>query len=281
MICQTIKFCKLIGLVLSFLFLTNLNAQEAENIYHKQYSKLSFVLQPSFLQKSSGGNDDGSTYPNVKFKKDFSYQFGFYYNFAQSKNFNFKTGIIAREFITKFDLNIDKSELLSGENEYYLVDNDIVNQFVISIPFKTEYYLKINPKINAVFGTSVNFNLITGTNYDVNKFEIAVYDETNYKDIFTADIEPSQNFNFSAELSLGFNYKTNHALYELSAYTTGLIAPEYGSARYRIYNLNNSPDKTGTMYFNNTFYGVSLVVTPKKGWLNFRKNKKNKKTANK
>ena len=30
--------------------------QEAENIYHKQYSKLSFVLQPSFLQKGSGGN---------------------------------------------------------------------------------------------------------------------------------------------------------------------------------------------------------------------------------
>lgn len=276
MICQTTKFYKLTGLVFAFLFLNNLNAQEAENIYHKQYSKLSFVLQPSFLQKGSGGNDDGSTYPGVKFKKDFSYQFGFYYNFAQSKNFNFKTGVIAREFIAKFDLNIDKSEILSGTNEYYLIDYDIVNQFVVSIPFKTEYYLKINPKINAVFGTSINLNLITGTNYDVNKFGIAVYDETNYQDIFTADIEPAQNINFSAELSLGFNYKTKHALYELSAYTTGLIAPEYGNARYRIHNLNNSPDKTGTMYFNNVFYGVSLVITPKKGWQHFLKRKKSK-----
>lgn len=274
MICQTTKFYKLTGLVFLFLFLNNLNAQEAENIYHKQYSKLSFVLQPSFLQKGSGGNDDGSTYPGVKFKKDFSYQFGFYYNFAQSKNFNFKTGVIAREFISKFDLNIDKSEILSGTEEYYLIDNDIVNQFVISIPFKTEYYLKINPKINAVFGTSINLNLITGTNYEVNKFGIAVSDQTNHQDIFTADIKPSQNINFSTELSLGFNYKTKHALYELSAYTTGLIAPEYGSARYRIYNLNNSPDKTGTMYFNNVFYGVSLVVTPKKGWQHFLKRKK-------
>lgn len=92
-----------------------------------------------------------------------------------------------------------------------------------------------------------------------------MYDETNYQDIFTADIKPAQNFNFSAELSLGFNYKTKHALYELSAYATGLIAPEYGNARYSIYNLNNSPNKTGTMYFNNAFYGISLVVTPKKG----------------
>lgn len=161
MIYQTTKFDKLVCLFFVFLFLNNLNAQEAENIYQKQYSKLSFVLQPSFLQKGSGGNDDGSTYPSVKFKKDFSYQFGFYYNFAQSKNFNFKTGVIAREFIAKFDLNIDKSEILDGTKEVYLTDNDIVNQFIISIPFKTEYYLKINPKINAVFGTSVNLNLIT------------------------------------------------------------------------------------------------------------------------
>ena len=277
MICQTTKFYKLTGLVFAFLFLNNLNAQEAENIYHKQYSKLSFVLQPSFLQKGSGGNDDGSTYPGVKFKKDFSYQFGFYYNFAQSKNFNFKTGVIAREFIAKFDLNIDKSEILSGTNEYYLIDYDIVNQFVVSIPFKTEYYLKINPKINAVFGASFNLNLITGENYEINKFGVSVYDESDYQNIFTADIKPSQNFNFSTELSIGFNYKTKYALFDISAYTTGLIAPDYGYATYTIYNLNNSPNKSGTMYFNNNFYGLSLAISPTKGWKNFRKNKKNKK----
>jgi hypothetical protein len=281
MICQTIKFYKLTGLVFPFLFLNILNAQEAENIYHKQYGKLSFVLQPSFLQKSKGGNNDGSMYPGVKLKKDFSYQFGMYYNFAQSKNFNFKTGIIAREFISKFDLNIDKSEILSGTKDYYLIDYDIVNQYVISIPFKTEYYLKINPKINAVFGASFNLNLITGENYEINKFGVSVYDESNYQNIFTADIKPSQNFNFSTELSIGFNYKTKYALFDLSAYTTGLIAPDYGYASYTIYNLNNSPEKTGTMYFNNEFYGISLVVTPKKGWQNFRKNKKNKKIEQK
>ena len=74
-------------------------SQEAENIFHKEYSKLSFVFQPSILKKSDAWNRDGSTYPNMKFTNDFSYQFGVYYNFAQSGNFNFKTGIIAKEFI--------------------------------------------------------------------------------------------------------------------------------------------------------------------------------------
>lgn len=61
---------------LSAMFLVCSYAQEAENIYHKQYSKLSFVLQPSILKPSEAYNYDGSAYPSVEFTKDFSYQFG-------------------------------------------------------------------------------------------------------------------------------------------------------------------------------------------------------------
>ncbi|MBP6757441.1 MAG: hypothetical protein KA210_14965, partial [Bacteroidia bacterium] len=99
MICQKINLNIVASLWLATIFSIYSYAQEAENIYHKQYSKLSFVLQPSILKPSEAHNYDGSAYPSVEFTKDFSYQFGVYYNFAQSGNFNFKTGIIAKEFI--------------------------------------------------------------------------------------------------------------------------------------------------------------------------------------
>ena len=74
---------------ISLISFANGFSQEAENIFHKEYSKLSFVFQPSILKKSDAWNRDGSTYPKMKFTNDFSYQFGVYYNFAQSGNFNF------------------------------------------------------------------------------------------------------------------------------------------------------------------------------------------------
>ena len=100
---------------ISLISFANGFSQEAENIFHKEYSKLSFVFQPSILKKSDAWNRDGSTYPKMKFTNDFSYQFGVYYNFAQSGNFNFKTGIIAKEFIPKFDLNISDDDIGNGQ----------------------------------------------------------------------------------------------------------------------------------------------------------------------
>jgi hypothetical protein len=100
-------------LLATFLFV-NSYSQEAEKLYHDDYSKLSFVFQPSILKKSDAWNRDGSTYPSMDFTNDFSYQFGVYYNFAQSGNFNFKTGIIAKEFIPKFDLNISDNDIGFG-----------------------------------------------------------------------------------------------------------------------------------------------------------------------
>jgi hypothetical protein len=45
------------------------------------------------------------------------------------------------------------------------------------------------------------------------------------------------------------------------------IAPDYVSGQYEIYNLNNSADKVGDFIIRNNFYGLSLSVSPKKGWL--------------
>lgn len=266
MICQKIN-SKRIAIVLTAILLhTFCYSQEAENIYKKQYSKLSFVFQPSILKKSEASNNDGSYYPSMEFENDFSFQFGVYYNFAQSGNFNFKTGIIAKEFIPKFELNISDEDLGNGFSNH-LSGFDPYSQFVLSIPMKVDYFLRINPKTNIVFSTGLNFNYITGLNEETITGVSIGYADGGSKDIFSAYSAGSNNLNLSYELSLGLNYKTNFALFDLSFYVNNTITTDYVYGSYDIYNLTMSPDKSGTFVLKSNFYGLSLSVTPKKGWL--------------
>lgn len=240
-------------------------SQEAERLYHKEYSKLSFVFQPSILKKSDAWNRDGSTYPNMVFTNDFSYQFGVYYNFAQSGSFNFKTGIIAKEFIPKFDLNINNLEL--GNGDYLLTQFDPYNQFVISIPFKTDYHLRLTKKINLTIGAGLNLNLITGTNEETIT-RIAITDNLgDDTEIFNSYSSNNNSINFSSEISIGLNYKTKFALFDLSFFVNNSLGPAYVTGQYKIYNLNQSAEKIGDFIIRNNFYGLSLAVSPKKGWL--------------
>lgn len=256
---KVIIFISLFSLVKGF-------SQEAENIFHKQYSKLSFVFQPSILKKSDAWNRDGSTYPSMKFTTDFSYQFGVYYNFAQSGNFNFKTGLIAKEFIPKFDLNISDNDIGNGE-ENLLTQFDPYNQFIISIPFKTEYFLKINNKLNLSFGAGLNLNLITGTNVETITRIYITDNSGNDNEIFQSYSSNNNSINFSSEISVGLNYKTKFALFDLGFFVNNSIGPDYVSGQYEIHNLTQSSDKVGDFIIRNNFYGLSLAVSPKKGWL--------------
>jgi len=252
-------------LLATFLFV-NCYSQEAGKLYKEEYSKLSFVFQPSILKKSDAWNRDGTTYPSMEFTNDFSYQLGVYYNFAQSGNFNFKTGLIAKEFIAKFDLNITDADLGNGQ-ENLLTQFDSYNQFILSIPLKTDYYLKLNKRVNLSFGAGLNLNLITGTNEETIT-TIAVGDnQGNEKLLFNSYSSGNNNINLSYEMSMGLNYKSGYALFDLSFFINNSIAPDYVSGQYEIYNLNESSDKVGDFIIRNNFYGLSLVVTPKKGWL--------------
>ena len=197
MICQLTNFKKVASLLLATFASFFSFSQEAENIFHKEYSKVSFVFQPSVLKKSDAWNRDGSTYPSMKFTNDFSYQFGVYYNFAQSGNFNFKTGLIAKEFIPKFDLNISDNDIGYGI-DYLLTQYDPFNQFIISIPIKSEYILKLSNKVNITFGAGLNLNLITGSNEEIiTSVSVGDYDG-NYKDIYFAKSDNQNNINFSS-----------------------------------------------------------------------------------
>jgi len=51
MICQLTSFKKVASLLLATFASFLSFSQEAENLFHKEYSKLSFVFQPSILKK--------------------------------------------------------------------------------------------------------------------------------------------------------------------------------------------------------------------------------------
>lgn len=255
------------GILLAALFPILAFSQEAENIYHKEYSKLSIVFQPSILKKSDASNKDGASYPSMKFTNDMSYQFGVYYNFAQSGAFNFKTGVIAKEFIPKFDLIVSENDIGYGE-EYLLSAYDPYNQFIISIPLKSEYYLNIGKNLNVVVGAGINLNIITGASEQlVSSIGVGNSDGSQSKDIFYLSSEPQSNINISSEFSAGLNYKASFALIDLSIYMNNSMGKEYVSGKYQFVNLNQTPDKSGNFSIKSNFYGLTLTVSPKKGWL--------------
>ena len=244
----------------------NSNSQTAENLFHKKYSKLSLVLQPSWIIPNNYNNSDGTNYPAINFRKAFSYQFGVSYNFAQSGCFNFKTGLIAKEFSPIFDLNISNDDIGYGI-DYNLTKYNPFNQFIISIPFKTEYFLKINPKLNLVFGAGLGLNLFTGTDEDI-FVNINVYNETDDKVVFISKTTNQEKVTFTSEFSLGFNYLTKFALLQLELFSNGTFSSNYPvEGKYQILNLVNSPDKNGVFLISDRYNGLSLTISPKKGWL--------------
>jgi hypothetical protein len=105
-------------------------------------------------------------------------------------------------------------------------------------------------------------NLITGTNE-----ELISGVEVSEKPIFKSYYSGQNSINFSYELSLGAHYKTSLALFDMSFFVNNSIAPDYVTGEYGIFNLENSPYTAGNFNIRNNFYGISLNVSPVKGWL--------------
>lgn len=240
-------------------------SQEAEKLFHSDYSKLSIVLQPSILIKNNTSNRTNQTEPNMVFSNSKSIQFGVYYNFAQSGNWNFKTGLIAKDFSPSFDLNISNEDIGLGEN-YLLTDFKPFSQFIFSVPLKTEYFLPIYPKFNLTFGASINLNLITGATDEI-VTTVSVSNETTSKDIFYLNTDSQEKINFTSEISSGVQYKSKYGLIQLDFFWTMISSSSPITGRYKLYNLENSEDFEGSFTVNPFFYGLSLSISPKKGWL--------------
>ncbi len=271
MICQLIKSQKVASIMLATFSSLFCFSQEAVSIYHSKYSKLSIVLQPSILLENYTTKRTNSSDPNMVFSDSKSIQFGVYYNFAQSGNWNFKTGLIAKDFSPSFDINVSSDDIGLGEN-YLLTDFKPFSQFIFSVPIKTEYFLPIYPKFNLTFGASINLNLITGATDEI-VTTVSVSNETTSKEIFYLNSDSQEKINFTSEISSGIQYKSKYGLMQLDFFWTLISSSSPITGRYKLYNLENSSDFEGSFTVNPFFYGLSLNFSPKKGWLKKNSNK--------
>lgn len=250
--------------VVSF-FIQTVHAQEAEKLYRQKYSRLSFVFQPSMLHPSKAVNTDGSSYPSMDFKRDFSYQFGVNYHVFQYMNWDFNTGLLLKEFTPKFDLNIKDADIGSGMTQHWLTDFDSYRTVILSVPLHANYIEALNPEFNLVFGAGFDVNYIFGDNSDL-RTSVTV----DNIPVFFGQTTKQHAINLSYDLSVGAQYKTTFALYELSLFLNNSFFRPYVSGIYSFENLNSTPYKSGEYTIKNNFYGISLVMTPKKGWLEKR-----------
>ena len=67
------------------------------------------------------------------------------------------------------------------------------------------------------------------------------------------------------------NYKTKFALIQLEAFYIRNLIQYPATGRYFIYDLENSADVEGDFSIDGNFYGLSLNISPKKGWLKKKK----------
>jgi len=215
--------------------------QEAEKLYHEQYSKLGFVPQPS---KITGYNYDTS-YPNVSINDSYSWQqLRVYFSFVQSGRFNFKTGVIAKEFRPSFDLNISVEDLDFQDTDFFK-NFDFINGVSVALPLITECFLPLNDKLNIVSGIAFSLNLLFLGDREVEIPGISYPTERGqWNNVFVAKLE-QERIGVSGEASVGVNYKTNFALFQLDAFYNKNMLTHNVSASYRIQNLVNTPDKTG------------------------------------
>jgi len=258
--------------VLATVFSFVVNAQEAENLYHNKYAKLSFVVQPSILK---GNFSSFPSYTSMTYSNTFSPQIGVYYNFAQKDNLNFKTGVLLRYVYRKFDLHILQEDIpvdnIKSEDLNTFVDDSFVQ---VTIPFEIEYIKPITTKVNFVAGFATNLNL-NAVYSGVKKLGINLADKDKSIPVYYSE-QIDNPITIGVDLSLGLNFKTKIGLIQTEiTYIQALTYPVTGTAV--IYNLNNTASTWGSYNQKANFIGLGLIIAPKKGWQNFRKNKKDKK----
>jgi hypothetical protein len=261
MICRIIKFILLFCVTI----LSNIvYSQEAEKLFNKDYSKIGLVFQPASL---NGFYVSDKASPSINFVNSFSPQFGFVYNFAQQKNFNFKTGIIAKLFRPSFDIIISNEDLNAGfdySNE--LSQFELSNQYVFSESIEVEYFYPLSKKLNLVLGIGVSLDIRTGGGNDVLFVGVNDFNTNEYKRILIIDSN-EQQITGSNDISLGFNYKAKFGLIQLDFFNNSQLLSYPKTGIYQFVNLKNNQTKTGVYNVKGNYSGFSLTFSPKKGLL--------------
>lgn len=260
MICRIINY---LFFACIFSFSNLIYSQEAEKLFKNDYSKISLIIQPAKLK---GFYVSPNTSPTISFNNTFSFQFGFAYNFAQYKNFNFKTGIIAKVFRPSFDIIISNEDLNAGydySNE--LTQFDLANQYVFSEILGAEYFYPLSDKLNAVLGLGISLDIRTGGGNDLLFVGVNDYNTNEYKRILIIDSN-EQQITSSADVSLGLNYKAEFGLIQLTVFNNSQLLSYPKTGVYQFVNLNNNQTKTGVYNVKGNYFGFSLTFSPKKSW---------------
>lgn len=266
--CQTISY-----IIFSYVYIFSSIAysQEAEKLFKEKYSKISLIVQPAMLK---GFYVSPNTSPTISFNNTFSPQFGFAYNFAQYRNFNFRASIVAKEFRPSFDIIISNQDLNAGyDYSGELTQFDLSDQFVLSEGLKVEYYYPISNKFNVLLGLGASLDIRTGGGKDLLSIDVYDFNTNQYKTILTIDSN-EQQVTGSLDISLGFNYKTKYGLIQFEVFNNSqlLSYPKIGVYKF---NTSNSNSNMGVYTAKGNYSGVSLTLTPKKGWLSRSKTSKN------
>src|SRR5690554_938125 len=252
-----------------------LYSQTAEKLFGEETTNFSFVLQPSILK----GYDVGISYdvtldnsPSISFNNPFSSQFGFFYNFYQKNNFNFKAGVIVKTFNPTFNINISNEDLNAGYGySDELSHFEMANQFIFSQTVKTEYFFPINNKLSCVIGLGVSLDIRTSGGNDVLSVAVFDYNEQTYHTFFIVDSN-EQQVTGSLDVSLGVNYKTAIGLFQLEFFNNSQLItyPKEGVFQF---NLDNNEKKMGVYTIKGNYNGLALIFSPAKGWLKKKGNK--------
>ncbi|MCP1997073.1 hypothetical protein [Flavobacterium sp. HSC-61S13] len=243
-------------------------SQTAEKLFGEGCTKFSFVLQPAIHQGYSVGNvyDNSTNSPSISFNNPFSIQFGFFYNFYQINDFNFKAGLIAKTFNPTFNIHISEEDWNVGYNySNELGHFQMASQFVFSQTFKTEYFHNISENLNFVLGLGTSLDLRTSGGND--KLVVSVFDYNQQKErtLFIAESD-EQQITGSLDFSVGLNYLTNRGLFQMDVFFNSQLLnyPKQGVYQF---DLDNNETKTGVYTIKGNYAGISLIFTPTKGWL--------------
>lgn len=260
MICRFL-ISSLFFFILSFSNL--IYSQEAERLFKTDYSKISLIIQPA---KLNGFYVSSNSSPTISFNDTFSLQFGLIYNFGQYKNFNFKTGIVAKPFRPFFDIIISNEELNAGyDYSSELTQFDLSNQYVFSEILGAEYFYPLSNKLNVVVGLGVSLDIRTSGGNQLLSVSVYDYNTSEDKTILIIDSN-EQQVTGSADLSLGLNYKTKFGLFQFTVFNNSQLLSYAKSGVYQFENLNNNETKTGVYNVKGNYFGLNLAFSPKKKW---------------
>jgi hypothetical protein len=267
MICMTDRFYKLLktaSFLLAVFSFAHLSAQNNKNNFAKELfqknHKFGIDIGYNKLYTSNEYNSLDFNYPNQN-----AFQLGIEYNFYQYKNFNFKVGLIWRNYAlveTKLLKAVDFDPFLKDTK----INISVSPNHMYKLPLSAEYYLPITN--NTSFSISLGPEIIiypedptlgSGLYTNENNIEIGYKEEGfSNKSPFYFGLNTGVSFNIQTKYFLFKPYVNYH--YQPKDLYTNVVTTQ---------NLLQSPNTVSKHIIKGDYLGFGLVITPSKALFTF------------